>query len=107
MMKEDKIKLSKLSESLEASRILQYSNTVKAMKAGRMTFQNYTVGDFDPSIFPIPVELKIEVIKAFSQDYTNYPAAEGNSDLRLSIARFEREFSGIGYEPDEVIVGSG
>lgn len=106
-MKEDPIILSKLSESLEGSQILRYSNAVKVMKARGITVQNYTVGDFDPSIFPIPMELKIEVMKAYGEDYTNYPAAEGNPDLRESIAQFERVFAGIAYEPDEVIVGSG
>jgi aspartate aminotransferase len=106
-MSDSNIQLSHLAHSLEGSQILQYSNAIKAMIAKGVNVHNYTVGDFDPSIFPIPIELKAEVMKAYAEDYTNYPMAEGNPDLREAIAFFEKKFCGISYEPNEVVVGSG
>lgn len=101
------IQLSHLANSLEGSQILQYSNAVKAMMAKGVNVHNYTVGDFDPSVFPIPMLLKNEVMKAYAEDYTNYPMAEGNTDLREAIALFENIFCNIRYKPDEVLVASG
>lgn len=106
-MKDEPIQLSHLAHSLEGSQILQYSNAVKAMAAKGVSVYNYTVGDFDPSIFPIPIELKHEVMKAYAEDYTNYPMAEGNSDLRMAIAQFEKQFNHIDYSSSEIVVGSG
>lgn len=101
------IQLSHLAQSLEGSQILQYSNAVKAMKAKGIAIHNYTVGDFEPSVFPIPMALKNEVMKAYAEDYTNYPMAEGNLDLRTAIAAFEKEYCNIEYGADEVLTGSG
>jgi aspartate aminotransferase len=103
----EEIMLSHLSHTLEGSQILQYSNAVKAMIAKGVNVHNYTVGDFDPSIFPIPIELKNEVMKAYAEDYTNYPMAEGNPDLRAAISFFEKTFNAISYSAEEVLVGSG
>jgi aspartate aminotransferase len=106
-MPKENIQLSHLAETLEGSQILQYSNAVKAMQGKGVHVHNYTVGDFEPSIFPIPIGLKNEVMKAYAEDYTNYPMAEGNVDLRAAIAAFEKEFSGISYNSNEVLVASG
>lgn len=106
-MNSDTIILSQLAHSLEGSQILQYSNAVKAMQTKGNHVHNYTVGDFDPSVFKIPIELKNEVMKAYAEDYTNYPMAEGNPDLRSAIASFEKKFSDIDYKANEILVGSG
>lgn len=107
MMTEETIYLSQLAATLEGSQILQYANAVKAMRAKGANINNYTVGDFDPMVFPIPIALKNEVMKAYAEDYTNYPVAEGNPDLRQAIAGFEKRFGGIEYGPEEIVVGSG
>jgi aspartate aminotransferase len=101
------MRLSHLAHLLEGSPILELSNAAKdRMKQGKTLF-NYTVGDFDPSVFPIPIELKKEVMKAYAEDYTNYPLAEGNLDLREAICLFEKEWNGIYAKPEEILVGSG
>jgi aspartate aminotransferase len=68
---------------------------------------NFTVGDFDPKIFPIPRELENEIVEAYRQHFTNYPAAEGNLDLREAIASFLRERELLDYSPSEILVASG
>ena len=68
---------------------------------------NFTVGDFDPSIFPIPKELEEGIIDAYRRHFTNYPAAEGNLDLRESIASFLKDREELVYTPQEILVASG
>ncbi|HUR11614.1 MAG TPA: aminotransferase class I/II-fold pyridoxal phosphate-dependent enzyme, partial [Flavitalea sp.] len=63
--------------------------------------------DFDPSIFPIPKELENEIVDAYRHHFTNYPAAEGNLDLREAIAAFIKERSNLHYSPAEILVAAG
>jgi aspartate aminotransferase len=107
MPETETIQLSQLSHTLEGSKILELSNAVKARMQQGATVYNYTVGDFDPGIFPIPRQLKKEILKAYEEDWTNYPAAEGNADLRLAISEFVKEWNWLEYKPGEILVASG
>ena len=79
---------SHLAETLIGSEIVKLGGMVKEkIKQGEKIY-NYTIGDFDASIFPIPDLLQQEIIKAYQQGYTNYPIAEGELDLRLAVASF-------------------
>lgn len=101
------MKLSFIAETLPGSHMLVISNSIKErIKAGE-TIYNFTVGDFDPHIFPIPEVLEEEIINAYLRKFTNYPMAEGNLDLREAIASFTQTFQGIDYDPSEVVVSSG
>jgi aspartate aminotransferase len=106
-MNQEATLLSSLSQNLEGSQILHYSNAVKSLIAKGKDVFNFTVGDFNPSIFPIPIELKKEAMKAYAEDYTNYPIAEGNADLRSAIRIFEKEWNDLSYDIDEILVASG
>jgi aspartate aminotransferase len=64
-------------------------------------------GDYDPMIYPCPIELKKELMKAYAENYTFYPEAGGNADLKESISEYEREWNGLTYKPDEMVVGCG
>lgn len=100
-------KLSRLAHTLEGSKILTISRAVKALVEKGAAVYNYTLGDFDPAIFPIPAQLKKEVIRAYEEDWTNYPAAEGNSDLRAAIGRFVKEWLGLEFDSSSIIVAAG
>jgi aspartate aminotransferase len=101
------IRLSELAETLEGSKILAVSRAVKQQMEKGAEVYNYTVGDFDPSLFPIPKGLKTEIMNAYEEDWTNYPAAEGNADLRLAISEFIKTWNHLSYEPSTIIVASG
>ncbi|WEK38280.1 MAG: aminotransferase class I/II-fold pyridoxal phosphate-dependent enzyme [Candidatus Pseudobacter hemicellulosilyticus] len=101
------MKLSKLAESIPGSPILAMSNSIKAMIAGGNPVDNFTVGDFNPAFFPIPATLEEAIIKAYQEHQTNYPAAEGNLDLRKAISQFAQSFQGHAYTENEVLVGAG
>src|SRR5690606_17444432 len=68
---------------------------------------NFTVGDFDPAIFPIPKELEDSIVDAYRRHFTNYPAAEGNLDLREAVLSFTKDTSGLDYGTSEVLVAAG
>ena len=99
--------LSQLSATLIGSEIVRMNSEIKEkIKAGEKIF-NYTIGDFDPSIFSIPLELEEEVVYAYRKHFTNYPLGEGETDLRQSISRFINEREHILYTPEEILIASG
>jgi aspartate aminotransferase len=101
------MKLSQLSETLIGSEIVKLGADIREkIKEGQKIY-NFTVGDFDPSIFPIPEALEEEIVNAYRSHFTNYPAAEGNLDLRESISAFIRNREHIDYSPSEILIAAG
>jgi len=101
------MKLSHLAETLIGSEIVKLGGEIREKIRRGEKIYNYTVGDFDPAIFPIPKELEDGIIDAYRRHFTNYPAAEGNLDLRESIAVFLKDREGLTYGPAEILVASG
>jgi aspartate aminotransferase len=101
------MKLSNLSETLIGSEIVKLGGEIREKIRQGQRIYNFTVGDFDPSIFPIPKELEDAIIDAYRKHFTNYPAAEGNLDLREAITSFMKEMEGLDYGPNEILVASG
>ena len=101
------MKLSYLAETLIGSEIVRLGGEIKEKIRNGEKIYNFTVGDFDPKIFPIPKQLENEIIEAYRQHFTNYPAAEGNQDLREAISLFMKEREELHYEPNEILVASG
>src|SRR5258705_2343650 len=101
------MKLSNLSETLIGSEIVKLGGEIREKIRQGQRIYNFTVGDFDPFIFPIPKELEDAIIDAYRKHFTNYPAAEGNLDLREAITSFMKEMEGLDYGPNEILVASG
>src|SRR5687767_12150978 len=101
------MKLSYLSETLIGSEIVKLGGEIREKIRQGERIYNFTVGDFDPSMFPIPAELEEEIITAYRKHFTNYPAAEGNLDLREAIASFLKEQEQLTYKASEILVASG
>src|SRR5450755_5067609 len=101
------LKLSQLSENLIGSEIVKLGGEIREKIRQGEKIYNFTVGDFDPAIFPIPKELEDGIVEAYRRHFTNYPAAEGNLDLRESIAAFLKEREGLEYATEEILVASG
>ena len=101
------MKLSNLSETLIGSEIVKLGGEIREKIRHGERIYNFTVGDFDPAIFPIPKELEEEIIDAYRKHFTNYPAAEGNLDLREAVTSFIKEMEGLDYGPNEILVASG
>jgi len=99
--------LSQLAESLIGSEIVKLGNEIsRRIQAGEKIY-NYTIGDFDPDIFPIPSRLEELIIENYRQKQTNYPPADGLLELRTAIAQFTNRYLSLSYTPAEVLVSCG
>jgi len=101
------VKLSYLSETLIGSEIVSLGGEIREKIRQGEKIYNFTVGDFDPKIFPIPKALEDEIVDAYRNHFTNYPAAEGNLDLRESISGFLKERENLDYSVKEILVSCG
>ena len=100
-------KLSQLAETLIGSEIVKLGAEIKErMRQGARVY-NFTVGDFDPAIFPIPAELEQHIQEAYRDKHTSYPMAEGNLELRQSLKGFIQHYQGLDYDLSEILVASG
>lgn len=68
---------------------------------------NFTIGDFDSSVFPIPKKLEHEIIEAYKHHQTTYPPAEGILALREAVAKFIKEREGIEFTTAEILIAAG
>src|ERR1700742_852742 len=101
------LKLSHLAETLIGSELVKLGGEIREKNRKGEKIYNFTVGDFDPTIYPIPSELEDGIIDGYRIHFTNYPAAEGILDLRESIGVFLKDREGLAYGVDEILVASG
>ncbi|MGB4970167.1 MAG: aminotransferase class I/II-fold pyridoxal phosphate-dependent enzyme [Saprospiraceae bacterium] len=98
---------SHMAETLIPSEIIKLAAEVNhKIQAGEHIF-NLTIGDFNPSIFPIPKGLEKFIIKAYQEGHTNYPAANGMVDLRQVLSTQINEKLGLHYSADEILISGG
>lgn len=100
-------KLSHLAGTLIGSEIVKLGNAISERIRNGEKIYNFTIGDFDPQVFPIPAELESLIIESYQQRNTSYPAAEGVLDLRKAVSSFIKEWEGIDYSPSEIQIASG
>jgi aspartate aminotransferase len=100
-------KLSNLAETLIGSEIVRLGADIKEkIKQGNKIY-NYTIGDFDSSVFPIPLELQNEIIQSFKQGYTTYPPGEGLLELREAVSKFILQREGLDFNTTEILIAAG
>jgi aspartate aminotransferase len=99
--------LSQLAETLIGSEIVRLGNEIKEkMRQGEKIY-NYTIGDFDPAVFPIPQQLEDCIVEAYRGHNTSYPPAEGLLELRNAVADFIQKREGLQYGADEILIAAG
>ncbi|MBA3828522.1 MAG: aminotransferase class I/II-fold pyridoxal phosphate-dependent enzyme [Taibaiella sp.] len=99
--------LSHLAETLIGSEIVRLGNEINARIKNGEKIYNYTIGDFDPEIFPIPKELEEGIIAAYKDRYTNYPPGDGLLELRNAVAHYIKQQEGLQYAANEILIASG
>ncbi|MFN9393308.1 MAG: hypothetical protein ACK57W_08300 [Flavobacteriales bacterium] len=57
--------VSEMAENLIGSEIIKLGNEIRERVSRGETIYNFTIGDFDPKIFPIPAELKKAIIECY------------------------------------------
>jgi aspartate aminotransferase len=101
------MKLSQLSETLIGSEIVRLGNEINDRIRKGEKIYNFTIGDFDPTIFPIPKGLEDAIIDSYKHHYTNYPPADGILELREAVAAFLKKGQSLDYATNEVLIASG
>lgn len=100
-------KLSQLAETLIGSEIVRLGADIKEMIKSGDKIYNFTIGDFDSSIFPIPKKLEEEIIEAYQNKKTTYPLAEGILALRESVSKFIKKREFLDYGVNEILIAAG
>src|SRR5665213_1673545 len=102
------LEVSAMAENLIGSEILKIAGEVnEKIRKGEKVY-NFTVGDFNPEIFPLPAELKAEIIAAYNNNQSNYPPADGVLTLRQSVAKYLKNTIGLDFAPQsEILIAGG
>lgn len=100
-------KVSEMAENLIGSEIIKLAGEVKAKMDQGEKIYNLTIGDFNPKIFPIPNELKNEIINAYQNGETNYPPANGIQELRDAVSKFLKNRAGLDYSANQILISGG
>ena len=99
--------VSVLAQTLKGSEIIKIGGEINELKKRGEKIANLTIGDFDPSIYPIPTGLKQGIIDAYHANQTNYPPADGVAILRENISQFLKERYRLDYEINQILVAGG
>ena len=92
---------------MTGSEIVKLGNQISERIRNGETIYNYTIGDFDPSLFPIPPLLQSLIIEAYKNHHTSYPPAEGLYSLRKAVSDFIEDREALHYEVDEIQIACG
>lgn len=99
--------LSQLANTLIGSEIVRLGGEIKQKIKNGETIYNFTIGDFDSSIFPIPKKLEEEIIEAYKNKLTTYPPADGILQLRESVSKFIKDREGLDFNTNEILIAAG
>lgn len=100
-------RVSHMASNLVGSEIIKLAGEIKTRIASGQKIYNFTIGDFDPSVFPIPEALEAAIIEAYQARHTNYPPANGVEGLRKVLSQFIRKHQGLNYPADDFLVAGG
>lgn len=93
--------------AMKGSAILAIAAEIRERKAAGHPVANFTIGDFDPSVFGIPTPFRDAIGAAYAEGQTNYPPAIGTPELRRAIRSFYADRLNVDYPEGSVIVGAG
>ena len=101
------LQVSEMAETLIGSEIIKLAAEINEKIRKGEKIYNYTIGDFDPDIFPIPAELNDAIVTAYRDNQTNYPTANGMIELRKAVAEFLLDKQKQTFSTDEVLISAG
>jgi aspartate aminotransferase len=101
------MQLSSMAENLIGSEIIKLAGEINQKLAQGQQIYNFTIGDFDPKIFPIPTQLTELIQTAYAQGHTNYPPATGIADLRQAVSGWVKTQQNLNYSADEILIAGG
>lgn len=99
--------VARMAESLIGSEIIKLAGEINEKIRNGEKIYNLTIGDFNPKVFPIPAELKQDIVTAYQNDETNYPAADGMAELRKAVSQLISQRQGLEFKADEILIAGG
>ena len=101
------MKVSKLAANLVGSEIVKIGNEVNDMKAKGAEIANLTIGDLNANVYSIPELLKEEIQKAYQNNLTNYPPANGLASLRNAVSKDLKQRWNLDYSANDILITAG
>jgi aspartate aminotransferase len=98
---------SKLAQNLRGSEIIKIAGENNELKRRGQNIANLTIGDYDSNIYPIPAELKQDIVDAYNDNQTNYPPADGVLALRESVSAFLKNRFDLDYSSKQILISGG
>lgn len=100
-------RLSTFAETIRGSEVLGIAAEIRALQERGRAVCNLTMGDFSPSEFRIPEQLRDAAADAYRRGETNYPPADGIAPLRNAVLDLYARDLGLRYDYGSVCVASG
>lgn len=101
------LRVSDMAESLVGSEIIKLAGEINTKIERGEVIYNFTIGDFNPDLFPLPSKLTELIVEAYRDNQTNYPSANGMASLREAISSYISNRQGLDYSPSEYLVAGG
>lgn len=98
---------SSMAESLIPSEIIRINNEINQKRKEGKSIFNLTIGDFDPSFFPIPSVLEDLIVQAYRDKKTNYPPAHGEEVLRDAVSILLGRLMDLPIYKDDILIAGG
>lgn len=99
--------VSQKAKNLIGSEIIKLAGEINEKIKQGHTIYNFTIGDFNPKIFPIPGRLKELILENYQKDQTNYPPADGVPELREAVSTFLKHYGKLDYSKNEILIAGG
>ena len=96
--------LSKKSEQVKPSSTLAITAKAKEMRANGLDVVGFGAGEPD---FTTPQNICDAAIKAINEGFTKYTPASGTNELKEAICKKFKEFNGLTYEPNQIVISNG
>lgn len=96
--------LSKKSEQVKPSSTLAITAKAKEMRANGIDVVGFGAGEPD---FNTPKNICDVAIKAINDGFTKYTPASGTNELKEAISKKFKEYNGLDYQPNQIVISNG
>ena len=96
--------LSSKALAVKPSSTLAITAKAKAMKAEGIDVVGFGAGEPD---FNTPQNICDAAVAAIRSGFTKYTPASGTAELKKAVSKKFREFNGLDYQPDQIVISNG
>ncbi len=98
------LELSKKAKSVKPSSTLAITAKAKELKASGVDIVGFGAGEPD---FNTPKNVCDAGIEAINTGFTKYTPASGTNELKSAISKKFKEFNGLDYAPNQIVISNG